>query len=283
VSDRPYRYSPLPQRPKLEWPNGTRLALYVTLNLEHYERGKPAIALFQGTTSFEPDPLNEGWRDYGPRVGVWRLIDIFDRLQMAVTASINSDVCNEYPEIVAAGVERGWAWVAHGKNNTTLQVGMDEQTERDYLREVVETIEQATGARPRGWLSPVLTETPNTPRLLRELGLTYLLDWSHDEQPAPLDAGVAPMITLPYASELNDIQRSYSTITRDRSSARRSSMPWTRCWRTRSGPALSSASASTRSWSPNLIGSRTSSALSSTCSRRKGCGRPPPMRSRTHT
>jgi peptidoglycan/xylan/chitin deacetylase (PgdA/CDA1 family) len=205
MSDRPYRYSPLPRRPKVEWPNGARLAFYVALNLEHYERGKPAIALFQGTTSFEPDPLNEGWRDYGPRVGVWRLVDAFDRLKMPVTASINSDVCGEYPEIVAAGVERRWAWVAHGKNNTTLQVGMNEQTEREYLREVVETIEQATGARPKGWLSPVLTETPNTPRLLAELGLTYLLDWSHDEQPAPFDAGGSAMITLPYASELNDI------------------------------------------------------------------------------
>jgi len=205
MSDRPYRHSPLPQRPKLEWPNGARLAVYVALNVEHYERGKPAIALFQGTTSFQPDPLNEGWRDYGPRVGIWRLVDAFDRLAMPVTAALNSDACGEYPEIVAAGVERGWAWVAHGKNNTTLQVGMDEQTERAYLRDVVETIEQATGVRPRGWLGPALTETPNTPRLLAELGLTYLLDWSHDEQPAPFDAGGAPMLTVPYASELNDI------------------------------------------------------------------------------
>jgi peptidoglycan/xylan/chitin deacetylase (PgdA/CDA1 family) len=205
MSDRPYRHSPLPRRPQLTWPNGGRLAVYVTLNLEHFERGLPAIALFQGTASFQPDPLNEGWRDYGPRVGVWRLVDVFDRLELPITAGLNSDVCHEYPEIVAAGVERAWTWVAHGKNNTTLQVGMDEETERAYLREVVETIEQGTGTRPRGWLGPVLTETANTPRLLAELGVDYLLDWSHDEQPAPFEAGGDRMVTVPYASELNDI------------------------------------------------------------------------------
>lgn len=202
---RPYRYVPLPRRPQLRWPNGARLAVYVVVNVEHYERGKPAISLFQGTASFRPDPLNEGWRDYGPRVGIWRLLELLDRLAVPVTAALNSDVCSEHPEIVEEGNAHGWTWVAHGKNNTTLQVGMEEEAERAYLAEVVSTIEHGTGHRPKGWLGPALTETEATPLLLRELGLIYLLDWAHDEQPFPLDAGDGELLTLPYASELNDI------------------------------------------------------------------------------
>ncbi|HKP17323.1 MAG TPA: polysaccharide deacetylase family protein [Gaiellaceae bacterium] len=202
---RPYRYSALPSRPALRWPDGARLAVYVALNLEYYESGKPALSLFQGTASFSPDPLNEGWRDYGPRVGVWRLVDVLDRLELPVTAPVNSDVCGEYPEIVSTGVERGWAWVAHGKNNSTLQVGMEAEAERSYIADVLDTIEAATGARPRGWLGPALTETPNTLQVLSDLGVDYVLDWAHDDQPARLDLPSGRPVTLPYSSELNDI------------------------------------------------------------------------------
>jgi len=205
ATGRPYRYSPLPARPRLEWPNGARLAAYVTVNVEYYESGKPALSLFPPTSSFVPDPLNEGWRDYGPRVGIWRLIDVLDRLELPVTAAVNSDVCSEYPEIVEAGVQRGWAWVAHGKNNSTLQTGMDEDAERAYVVDVLDTLEAATGARPRGWLGPALTETPATLRILADLGLDYVLDWAHDDQPAPLDVPSGRLATLPYSSELNDI------------------------------------------------------------------------------
>lgn len=202
---RPYSYSPLPGRARLEWPEGQRLAVYVCVNVEYYESGKPAISLFPGTASFTPDPLNEGWRDYGPRVGIWRMLEMFDRLGVPVTAALNSDVCDEYPAIIEAGVERAWAWIAHGKNNSTWQVGMGEDEERTYLEQVVSTIESATGKRPQGWLGPALTETSATLRLLGELGLTYVLDWAHDDQPAPLDRDSGGLITLPYASELNDI------------------------------------------------------------------------------
>jgi peptidoglycan/xylan/chitin deacetylase (PgdA/CDA1 family) len=202
---RPYRYSPLPARPRLEWPNGARLAAYVTVNVEYYESGKPALSLFPLTAAFVPDPLNEGWRDYGPRVGIWRLLDVLDRLEIPVTASLNSAVCVEYPEIVEAGRQRQWAWVGHGRNNSTLQVGMDEDAERSYVDDVLGTIERATGTRPRGWIGPALTETPTTLRVLADLGLEYVLDWSHDDQPAELDLPSGRLLTLPYASELNDI------------------------------------------------------------------------------
>jgi peptidoglycan/xylan/chitin deacetylase (PgdA/CDA1 family) len=150
-----------------------------------------------------PDPLNYGWRDYGPRVGIWRLMQIFDRHHIRPSVLLNSDVAARYPQIIKAGLERDWAWLAHGRNNSTLQTGMAADQERAYLTEVIEVIERSTGRRPRGWLGPGLTETFQTPGLLAELGLSYVLDWTSDHQPYRLN--VPGMLSVPYSVELNDL------------------------------------------------------------------------------
>jgi allantoinase len=126
-----------------------------------------------------------------------------DRYGIRASALLNSDVCAHYPQIVKAGVDRGWAWLAHGRNNSTLQAGMSIQEERAYLTEVVDTIAAATGARPRGWLGPGLTETFQTPALLAELGVRYVLDWTNDDQPYRLN--VPGLLSVPYTVELNDL------------------------------------------------------------------------------
>jgi peptidoglycan/xylan/chitin deacetylase (PgdA/CDA1 family) len=179
------------------------VAFYLGLNIEHYQVDKPSTSIFGGTTALAPDPLNYGWRDYGPRVGIWRMLQSLDRHGVRATALINSDVCSRYPQIVRAGMDRDWAWVAHGRDNSTLQAGMTQEEERAYLTEVVDTIEAATGRRPRGWLGPALTETFETPSLLAELGLQYTLDWANDEQPYEL--AVPGMYSVPYSIELNDV------------------------------------------------------------------------------
>lgn len=198
-----YDYSPIIDRPPLAWPNGARMAFYVGLNVEHFELGKPATSIYEGTAHLAPDPLNHGWRDYGPRVGIWRMIEAFDRLGLRASALLNSDVARHYPQIIEAGRQRNWAWLAHGKNNSTLQADMTPEAERAYLRDVVNTITAATGTVPRGWMGPALTETCETPRILRELGFSYVLDWTADDQPFPLN--VPGLISVPYSVELNDI------------------------------------------------------------------------------
>jgi hypothetical protein len=165
-----FDYNPITDRAPLQWPDGARIAFYLGLNLEHYPVDRPSTSIFGGTAGLAPDPLNYGWRDYGPRVGIWRLLESLDRHGLRASALVNSDVCANYPHIVKAGRERDWAWVAHGRDNSTFQAGMSLDDERAYLTEVVETIEQATGQRPRGWLGPALTETFETPTLLAELG-----------------------------------------------------------------------------------------------------------------
>ncbi len=152
-----------------------------------------------------PDPLNYGWRDYGPRVGIWRLIDSLDRHGLRASVLLNSDVVARYPQIIEAGRARDWAWVAHGKNNSMFQAGMSPDEERALLAEIVDAIEKGVGRRPRGWLGPALTETFQTPRLLADLGLSYVLDWCADDQPFPLRVPDRQMLSVPYSIELNDI------------------------------------------------------------------------------
>ncbi|MCT7660459.1 polysaccharide deacetylase family protein [Mycobacterium deserti] len=196
-------YTPITERPQLNWPGGARIAFYIGLNVEHFEIDRPSTSIHSDTAQLVPDPLNYGWRDYGARVGIWRLIEVFDKHGIRPSVLLNSDVVQRYPQVIAAGCARDWAWLAHGKNNSTLQSGMGRDVERGYLHDVIATIEAATGRRPKGWLGPALTETFHTPELLAEAGLQYTLDWTNDDQPYALN--VPGLFSVPYSVELNDI------------------------------------------------------------------------------
>jgi allantoinase len=205
VSEPPFGYTPAVGRPKLELPGGARVAVWIGLNVEHYPLGRPGYSVVAATAGLPVDPMNYGWRDYGPRVGVWRVMGLLDQLGIRASVLLNSEVCHRYPAIVEAGRERDWAWLAHGRDNATFQADMSLEEERRYLAEVIDTIERGTGRRPRGWLGPALTETENTPALLAELGLAYVCDWCNDDEPYPLDVDGGPMLAMPYSIELNDI------------------------------------------------------------------------------
>jgi peptidoglycan/xylan/chitin deacetylase (PgdA/CDA1 family) len=181
------------------------MAFYIGLNVEHFELGKPSTTFQPVTAALSLDPLNHGWRDYGTRVGIWRMIDLLDTQELVASVLLNADVCSEYPAIVAEGRSRGWAWIAHGRNNSNLWVDLSQADERRELATITDEIERSAGTRPTGWLGPALTETPNTPRLLAEAGFTYLMDWCNDDEPYPLDVPGHRMVSVPYATELNDI------------------------------------------------------------------------------
>jgi len=180
------------------------------VNVEHYAMGEPAPGVLPDTATRDPDPLNYGWRDYGPRVGIWRMMDLLDKYRLRASMLLNADVCRLYPRIIEEGVKRDWAWLAHGKNNSMF-AGADAPTlsvdeERRYLREVVTTIHDATGQAPQGWLGPLgLSETAHTLDLLADLGVRYVLDWVNDDQPYPLRVARGRMISVPYSLEVNDL------------------------------------------------------------------------------
>ncbi|MDG4667646.1 polysaccharide deacetylase family protein [Mycobacterium sp. 236(2023)] len=199
----PFTYSPITERPVLRWPDGASVAVYVGLNIEHFLPNRPSTSIWPGTAELSPDPLNHGWRDYGARVGIWRTIEALDDHGMRASALVNSTVAEAYPQIISAGVERNWAWLAHGQTNSVLHNGFDADSERRILAEITDTIDSATGRRPLGWMGPGLTETHHTPQLLAELGYRYVLDWTNDDQPYELT--IPGMLSVPYSVELNDL------------------------------------------------------------------------------
>ncbi|MBV9415020.1 MAG: polysaccharide deacetylase family protein [Solirubrobacterales bacterium] len=181
------------------------MAFYLAVNVEWFPAGRPAISLFEATAGAGADPLNYGWRDYGSRVGIWRLMEALDERRLPVSAPLNSAVCQHYPQIVQAGTTRGWCWVAHGRDNSTFHTDMAEAEERALLHEMLEVITEATGTRPQGWLGPALTETFRTPSLLSEFGVRYVMDWCNDDEPYRLAVEPGPLIALPYLCEVSDI------------------------------------------------------------------------------
>jgi allantoinase len=200
-----FEYSPIAKRPKWELPNGARVAVWITPNVEHFHFDKPAISLTPMTAGLRPDVLNYAWRDYGVRVGIWRVMEILERQGFVATAALNSEVCAHYPAIIEAGNQLGWEWMAHGENNSSLFTGMPEEAERPVIKMVLDTITQGTGKKPRGWLGPALTETDNTLDLLAEAGIEYVADWCNDEQPYTLKTRHGPIVAIPYTLEIGDI------------------------------------------------------------------------------
>jgi allantoinase len=151
-----------------------------------------------------PDVLNYSWRDYGVRVGIWRLMEVMDRYGVKGTAALNSDVVRRYPRIIEAGNALGWEWMGHGTNNSTVINDQSEAEERELITSVVDAIAQGTGRPPRGWLSPALSETHRTLDLIAEAGVQYVANWVNDEQPYPMRVARGSMLSMPYSAEIND-------------------------------------------------------------------------------
>jgi allantoinase len=198
---------PIIRRPKLEWPNGARLAFWIAVNVEDYRFDRPGLSLYTAPSRI-PDVLNYGWREYGPRVGFWRIMKVLDNFQVRASLAINSDVCDRRPVIIEEAVKRNWEFIAHGINNSEFLTGLNESDERAVVRTVLEKITAATGKRPRGWLGPGLAESFQTPDLLAEEGIEYVCDWCNDDQPYPMKVRSGRLLSVPYAIELNDIQTS---------------------------------------------------------------------------
>jgi len=198
-----FEYSAIVDRPRLEWPNGARVAVWVIPNIEHFLFDRPSTRI--ANLPVNPDVLNYSWRDYGVRVGIWRMMEVMTKHGVKGTVALNSDVCRHYPRIIEEGNKLGWEWMGHGNNNSTLINGQSEAEERALISDVVGTITQCVGKAPRGWLSPALSETVRTLDILAENDLEYVCNWVNDEQPYPMRVKKGSMISLPYSVEINDI------------------------------------------------------------------------------
>ena len=199
-----FDYSPIIDRPVLRWPNGARVALWVIPNIEHFLFDRTATRI-PGAVTLTPDVMGYSWRDFGVRVGIWRMMEIMQRYGVKGTVALNSDVCHEYPRIIEEGKKLGWEWMGHGVTNSVLISHQTEAEERALIKQTVSTIARAVGKAPRGWLSPALSETVRTLDILAENGIEYVGNWVNDEQPYPMRVKKGSMFAMPYSQELNDI------------------------------------------------------------------------------
>jgi peptidoglycan/xylan/chitin deacetylase (PgdA/CDA1 family) len=198
-----YDYSPITTRPGGRWPGGRKLAVYIAVGVEDYRFGDGLTEdLLPGVEA--PDLVNTAWRDYGNRVGAFRLFDRLAEFGIPPTVLLNTMVYDTAPDVTEAARRHGAEFVAHGITNSDTLAGLDLAQEKAYLSEVADRIAVAEGAAPGGWSSPWLTHTPRTLDLLAATGYRYLLDLRMDDQPVWLSTDAGPLLSIPYPLELND-------------------------------------------------------------------------------
>ena len=198
-------YSPIFDRPPLRLPNNARVAVWPVINVEEWDINEPmartVLPTPQGVATL-PDIPNFGWFDYGLRVGFWRFKQVLDKYGIRATVSLNASVCLSYPTLVDECMKADWEMLAHGFIQRVIN---REPDERAVIRRTIDTIAEATGTAPRGWMGPGLAETFDTPDVLAEEGIEYIADWVNDDQPYEMIVKSGRMVALPYTVELNDI------------------------------------------------------------------------------
>ena len=198
-----YDYSSLPNRAQYEWPNGTKLAVYVAMNIEAFSYGEG-----KGAAIAPPEQAMShsiySWRDYGNRIGFWRLMDMFDDLQIPVQHQLNTAIYDECPDIPARIRSRNDEFLGHGYTNSEEQGGLSEQKEKDLIAKCTATITKHEGKAPTGWMSPWLSNSETTMDLLQEAGYRYVMDWTMDDQPIWIKTRGGKILSMPYPVEAND-------------------------------------------------------------------------------
>jgi allantoinase len=210
-----YDYVPLPQRRPLRWPNGARVALMLTFNLETWDLTKDTDKpYYAGGPAILPDTLpgnvadfpNYTWREYGQRVGIWRLFELFDELGVPATCTTNAVTFERRKAMTDAVLERGWELLAHNWEQGELLTGFanDPEKEREIVLRSLEQYEKFTGRKAKGWLSSSLRGTLQTADILAGEGCTFYCDIMNDDQPYLLRTTNGPIVSVPYSNEIND-------------------------------------------------------------------------------
>ena len=196
----PFPFVPITQRPKLTWPGGARVALWVIPNLEFF----PLDVALRAQPNVVPNIAGWAYRDYGARVGVWRLMEVMARHGIRGTAATNSDVCEAYPQIIEEAARLDWEFMGHGQTNAKFLNEFEPDDERKDIQATFSIIEAATGKRPKGWLGAGIMESWHSLDFLIEAGCQYVCDWVNDDQPYLMNVDGKQIVSIPYTSDLND-------------------------------------------------------------------------------
>ena len=197
----PFPYVPINRRPKLEWPGGARVALWVIPNIETFPLNEPV----PGGTGMPHDIINWAARDYGARVGIFRIMEVMARHGVRGTVALNSEVCDDYPEIIEDAKALDWEFMGHNESNSRYLHLMEPEDERAAVMRTFDRIEAAVGKRPRGWLSSGLQESWHSLENLIDAGASYVSDWVNDDQPYLMNVEGKRIASIPYSSEINDL------------------------------------------------------------------------------
>lgn len=204
-----YPWSSLFDRPPVVWPDGKTVATWMMVSLEWFPI-LPGDAPFRAPGHMQtayPDYRHYTARDYGTRVGFYRLLDAFAKVGAKVSVAVNAAIAERYPSIIHDIVAEGHEIIAHSSDmNGTIASGLDESVERNLIVHSLDTLERVSGVRPRGWHSIARSQSFNTPRLLVEAGVDYMCDWVNDELPYRFDTQAGSLINLPLNHELADRQ-----------------------------------------------------------------------------
>jgi allantoinase len=201
-----YAWSSIFDRKPVAWPGGKPVAVWICVSLEWFPI-TPSDAPFRAPghmqTSY-PDYRHYTAREYGTRIGFYRLLDAFKKAGVRVSVAANGAIADRYPQIIADIVADGHEIIAHSTDmNGTIATGLPIDDERALIAQSLASLEAASGMRPAGWLSIARSESWNTPGLLSEAGLKYSCDWTNDELPWRFTNG---LINLPLNHELSDRQ-----------------------------------------------------------------------------
>jgi allantoinase len=201
-----YVYSPFPERPSLRWPGGARVALYIVPALESTDALHPdQYPKITTPLLGQPSVRNASELDYGNRVGFWRVMDALDRYGLPATPAVDVLTAKRYPDVVEESLKRNWEIMSHGETATQVITGttpIDE--ERELIQRSRDDMAAILGSAPKGWLSPAVSESTNTPGLLAEAGFTYTADWCNDDQPYAMRVGSGSLVAVPYSLAVND-------------------------------------------------------------------------------
>ena len=207
-----HEWSPVISRPTLRWPDNVAVALCIVIPLEHMEWQAPAgsfqvARLAGGSAPREfPDYARLSHREYGHRVGIFRLLDVLEKHGVRATIAMDAMTAEHYPYLVRHCLDRSCEIIGHGISvSRMISSNMSEEEEREYIHTSIEALENTTGATPAGWFGPEYGESDRTPQLLAEAGLSYVCDWANDEQPYPMTTGGRPFFALPLMYELDDV------------------------------------------------------------------------------
>lgn len=210
-----YDFVALPDRKPLKWPEGHRIAVIITINLEYWELtrdqdeplypGGPA-SIPHPVPGNVPDYVNWTWREYGQRVGIWRILDRLDKAGIPASCTMNAKMGLERPRIIDAVNERGWELIPHNwaQNDILTFYSDGPEAEREIINRTLDVYQKCVGRKAEGWLSSSLRPTRHTVDFLKEAGLSFFCDFLNDDQPYLIDTDYGPIVCVPYSNDVND-------------------------------------------------------------------------------